>query len=143
MYFFFGLNTQEVLKVLSKILAGEKLSLQNHGNSNCLKNMQTIVGNFYPFHLPKLSVMGFFLSHRFIILTTVIVLQNQTGAKESNVSKLQDIKFWREGTHCEIKRLRAREIRHSAVGTVPTRVFSKLESMGFLNSPHRVRRSLF
>jgi len=41
--------------------------------------------------------MGFFLSHRFIILTTVIVLQNQTGAKESKRFKITRHQI--EGTH--------------------------------------------
>ena len=59
-----------------------KLSFQNHGNSNCSINMQTIDGNFNLSNYLKVGVMGFSVTSLYYY-TTAIVLQNQTGAKES------------------------------------------------------------
>ena len=123
-----------------------KLSFQNHGNSNCSINMQTIDGNFNLSNYLKVGVMGFSVTSLYYY-TTAIVLQNQTGAKESqrfiitsrNICLCCERETSGKKTASVTRHqiLARRNVLHNTrnprernttrVGTVPARVFSKMD----------------
>lgn len=117
-----------------------ELSFQNHGNSNCSINMQTIDGNFNLSIYLKLSVMGFFC-HIFILLYNCyrFTKPNWRQRKQMFHNYKQNAPITRNrilarNVLCtKTGRIRAREIRH-AWALFPRAFFPSWKGMDFQQS---------